>query len=48
MQQEATRSEGACSSPKSDTAATGSILEVRRGGVVVSQERNAVVVEQHS
>ena len=27
---------------------TGSILEVRRGGVIVSQERNAVVVEQYS
>ena len=43
-----TRSEGDCSSPMSDAAATGSILEVRRGGVVVSQERNAVVVEQYS
>ena len=37
-----------CSSPMSDAAATGSILEARRGGVVVSRERSAVVDEQYS
>ena len=43
-----TRSEGALLESYERYSCTGSILEARRGGVVVSRERSAVVDEQYS